>query len=475
MLKKTDDQTTQHNSLFFEAKFFEIFLTKFLLPCRRFSRLFTTNINNLLKHTEHTDTDKKKRERRRRRREEEDERDKTTEEEKKMTVTGLIFSKKSREALHEANVSTASLSLIGCVFILLNVLVLAPSTRQSRAARLIYMLAVADFGYCVSVLSFDTTKLEELMSSSSSNTTTPLGCRAQGFFIQLFSMQTAMWSISMSHFTYSLVVKKQSGRETRDVKYYFVVIFLSSVALSVLPLFRNLYGDARIGKCHIKNDGTQLAVTARFMLFYLPIWVIMAANTYIWVKIFKTLRTLRTFLMESRMNANVVVEEVEEDDDDDNEDGDWAKVDVMEEEERDESSTSRAASKRAVKKAESLVYALAAYPIIQIITNIPGTFMRLENLFQYGKPDVNVYLAITHVILKNLQGFFHALVFIFVHPNKTEVAETLGACFYCFVGNSRRRARRWGGGIELAEEEGEGLNTNRELMPLEFERSDVAA
>ena len=140
-------------------------------------------------------------------------------------------------------------------------------------------------------------------------------------------MQTAMWSISMSHFTYSLVVKKQSGRETRDVKYYFVVIFLSSVALSVLPLFRNLYGDARIGKCHIKNDGTQLAVTARFMLFYLPIWVIMAANTYIWVKIFKTLRTLRTCLMESRMNANVVVEEVEEDDDY-NEDGDWAKVDA---------------------------------------------------------------------------------------------------------------------------------------------------
>ena len=445
--------------------------TKF--PAEDFLVSLQHNIN-LLKRTEHTDTDKKKTERRRRRREEEDERDKTTEEEeKKMTVTGLIFSKKSREALHEANVSTASLSLIGCVFILLNVLVLAPSTRQSRAARLIYMLAVADFGYCVSVLSFDTTKLEELMMSSGSKYSTPLGCRAQGFFIQLFSMQTAMWSISMSHFTYSLVVKKQSGRETRDVKYYFVVIFLSSVALSVLPLFRNLYGDARIGKCHIKNDGTQLAVTARFMLFYLPIWVIMAANTYIWVKIFKTLRTLRTFLMESRMNANVVVEEVEEDDD--NEDGDWAKVDVMEEEERDESSTSRAASKRAVKKAESLVYALAAYPIIQIITNIPGTFMRLENLFQYGKPDVNVYLAITHVILKNLQGFFHALVFIFVHPNKTEVAETLGACFYCFVGNSRRRARRWGGGIELAEEEGEGLNTNRELMPLEFERSDVAA
>lgn len=446
--------------------------TKF--PAEDFLVSLQHNIN-LLKRTEHTDTDKQKTERRRRRREEEDERDKTTEEEeKKMTVTGLIFSKKSREALHEANVSTASLSLIGCLFILLNVLVLAPSTRRSRAARLIYMLAVADFGYCVSVLSFDTTKLEELMSSSGSKYSTPLGCRAQGFFIQLFSMQTAMWSISMSHFTYSLVVKKQSGRETRDVKYYFVVIFLSSVALSVLPLFRNLYGDARIGKCHIKNDGTQLAVTARFMLFYLPIWGMMAANTYIWVKIFKTLRTLRTFLMESRMNANVVVEEVEEDDDY-NEDGDWAKVDVMEEEERDESSTSRAASKRAVKKAESLVYALAAYPIIQIITNIPGTFMRLENLFQYEKPDVNVYLAITHVILKNLQGFFHALVFIFVHPNKTEVAETLGACFYCFVGNSRRRARRWGGGIELAEEEGEGLNTNRELMPLEFERSDVAA
>ena len=292
-----------------------------------------------------------------------------------------------------------------------------------------------------------------------------------------------MWSISMSHFTYSLVVKKQSGRETRDVTFYALVIFLASVALSVLPFFRNLYGDARIGKCHIKNDGTQLAVTARFMLYYLPIWVIMAANTYIWVKIFKTLRTLRTFLMESRMNANVVVGEDQDSMNEEKEDGDWAKVDVLEEEEeeeRGESSASRAATKRAVKKAESLVYALAAYPIIQIVTNIPGTFMRLENLFDYESPDVNAYLAITHVILKNLQGFFHALVFAFVHPNKTEVSETLGKCFYCFVGNGRKRAvdsSRWGGGIELAEEEGDGFNSrsNRELMPLDFERSDVAA
>lgn len=400
-------------------------------------------------------------------------------------VSGLVFTEKTRLALHESSVVTASMSLVGCLFILLNVVVLAPSTRQSRAARLIYMLALADFGYCVSVVSFDTTKLEMSGANDSSSGFDEGRCRAQGFFIQLFSMQTAMWSISMSHFTYSLVVKKQSGRETRDVTFYALVIFLASVALSVLPFFRNLYGDARIGKCHIKNDGTQLAVTARFMLFYLPIWVIMAANTYIWVKIFKTLRTLRTFLIESRMNANVVVAEDQDstNEEEEEEDGDWAKVDVLEEEEeseRGESSASHAATKRAVKKAESLVYALAAYPIIQIVTNIPGTFMRLENLFDYESPDVNAYLAITHVILKNLQGFFHALVFAFVHPNKTEVSETLGKCFYCFVGNGRKRAvdsSRWGGGIELAEEEGDGFNSrsNRELMPLDFERSDVAA
>ena len=400
-------------------------------------------------------------------------------------VSGLVFTEKTRLALHESSVVTASMSLVGCLFILLNVVVLAPSTRRSRAARLIYMLALADFGYCVSVVSFDTTKLELSGANDGAGGFGEGRCRAQGFFIQLFSMQTAMWSISMSHFTYSLVVKKQSGRETRDVTFYALVIFLASVALSVLPFFRNLYGDARIGKCHIKNDGTQLAVTARFMLFYLPIWVIMAANTYIWVKIFKTLRTLRTFLMESRMNANVVVGEDQDSMNEEEEDGDWAKVDVLEEEEeseRGESPASHAATKRAVKKAESLVYALAAYPIIQIVTNIPGTFMRLENLFDYESPDVNAYLAITHVILKNLQGFFHALVFAFVHPNKTEVSETLGKCFYCFVGNGRKRAvffdsSRWGGGIELAEEEGDGFNSrsNRELMPLDYERSDVAA
>ena len=383
-------------------------------------------------------------------------------------TSGLIFTKASREALRDSSAATASVSMIGCLFILINALFLAPSTRRSRAARLVYALALADLGYCLAVVSFDTTTLESMEN------TTSIGCRAQGFFIQLFSMQTAMWSASMSHFTYSLVVKKKSGKETRDVKFYGAVILSASFALSVLPFFRkNLYGDARIGKCHIKNDGSQLAVTARFLLFYLPIWVIMSMNTYMWVMIFKTLKTLRTFLMESNMNANVVVEEEETEE----EDGDWAKVDVLEEER--EEITSQAATKRAVKKAEKLVYALAAYPIIQIVTNIPGTFMRLENLFEYEKPDVAPFLAITHVVLKNLQGFFHALVFMFVHPNKAELVETLGRCFYCFVGNSRRRRNdtnsRWGSGIELAEEQGgERLDTSsRELMPFEFERSDA--
>ena len=383
-------------------------------------------------------------------------------------TSGLIFTKASREALRDSSAATASVSMIGCLFILINALFLAPSTRRSRAARLVYALALADLGYCLAVVSFDTTTLESMEN------TTSIGCRAQGFFIQLFSMQTAMWSASMSHFTYSLVVKKKSGKETRDVKFYGAVILSASFALSVLPFFRkNLYGDARIGKCHIKNDGSQLAVTARFLLFYLPIWVIMSTNTYMWVMIFKTLKTLRTFLMESNMNANVVVEEEETEE----EDGDWAKVDVLEEER--EEITSQAATKRAVKKAEKLVYALAAYPIIQIVTNIPGTFMRLENLFEYEKPDVAPFLAITHVVLKNLQGFFHALVFMFVHPNKAELVETLGRCFYCFVGNSRRRRNdtnsRWGSGIELAEEQGgERLDTSsRELMPFEFERSDA--
>jgi hypothetical protein len=68
---------------------------------------------------------------------------------------------------------------------------------------------------------------------------------------------------------------------------------------------------------------------------------------------------------------------------------------------------------------------------------------------------------------------------MFVHPNKAELVETLGRCFYCFVGNSRRRRNdtnsRWGSGIELAEEQGgERLDTSsRELMPFEFERSDA--
>ena len=134
------------------------------------------------------------------------------------------------------------------------------------------------------------------------------------------------------------------------------------------------------------------------------------------------------------MNANVVVEEVEEEDDD-NEDGDWAKVDVMEEEERDESSTSRATSKRAVKKAESLVYALAAirlFKSLRISRNVHA-FRELVPIRETRR----MYLAITHVILKNLQGFFHVVVFIFVHPTKRK-SETLGTCFYCFVGNSRR-------------------------------------
>ena len=60
---------------------------------------------------------------------------------------------------------------------------------------------------------------------------------ARLFYSTVFDANRDVVGRPMSHFTYSLVVKKKSGKETRDVTFYGAVILSASFALSVLPFF----------------------------------------------------------------------------------------------------------------------------------------------------------------------------------------------------------------------------------------------
>ena len=398
-----------------------------------------------------------------------------------MQQQGLLFTETQRKIIRDSARVTSTVSFVSCALILFNAVYLAKSTTKAKAAQLIYFLALTDLGYTIACLCFDTDRLEIEFDSDSENDFGSRGgrrmierqCKAQGFFVQLFSTQTAMWSFAMSHFTYSLVCEKRTIRDMKSTRFYCVLISVTSFAMAFVPLLNDSYGDARIGKCHIKNDGTEDAVIARFLVFYAPIWLIMIMNFYVWVKIFKTLKTLRKFLHNEQSNGannnntnNVIIidDELEED---------WAKVDILgndEDENNNNNNDISTGAKNAVKKAETLCYALSAYPIIQIVTNVPGSLMRIENLFDYESPDVNVYLATTHVVLKNLQGFFHLVVFVFVHPNKTEVKETLSRSIdsirRCFCIKSNRR-RFGGGAVRLNDDDDQEIS----MVPFEIERS----
>lgn len=311
----------------------------------------------------------------------------------------LSWSAHERTALVTASRVSASLGILGAAFVLIAG---AFASRFARGRTFIFVrrIALCDFGFALAALFGDLGAGRPLDDPSTA-------CVTQGVCIQLFGVAGAMWSAIVAKELRDACRRALSSASAlaRRATTYDVVVWGLCVVLAGAVSLANAYGDSKLGRCHVKHgDGTESRsprtnAYARLFAYYLPIWACVACNLYCWREVAMAMASVRG------LRARLAV------------DSDGA---------------------RAARRLVAFTTRLAAYPVAQVATNVPGTIFRATTAF--GRKNPSAALACAHVVAKTSQGLIHACIFIVAHPARRELVIAVAQN----VGAARFLPRAWG-------------------------------
>ena len=196
-------------------------------------------------------------------------------------------------------------------------------------------------------------------------------CRVKGFFDQYFISTHLLW-VFMIAVNCLCIVKRKPYQQY--YKWYHVIVWVGSMVLAIIPLFKDSYGEAGIW-CWIKRD-----TGVRFGVWYVPLFVLcfcmFSINVYlIW------------FLMKNQRHVN------------------------------NRSDDERTAYKRIRKDLISLL----AYPVFYILFYIPiFTFRVTEETNPNVKPNYGLTIAI--VVFTPCLGVVYAVAFVLINASLKEIS-----------------------------------------------------
>lgn len=244
---------------------------------------------------------------------------------------------------------TSSLSLIGCVFMILVILLFRK--YNILAQRLILYLSIAAFFDSIGYIMGDMT---------------PDGARCdfEAWWLTYFDWTVLMWVSCLTFNLYFNVIKQR--RTEHFEKYYHVVSWLfPSLLLSLLPLIGDNYGPAGAW-CWIKHDSP----VWRFLIWYVPLFIIIIILfiVYSYITYF-----LRKQVSSWQGNYDPETERYNE----------LIKEDIK---------------------------VLKAYPFVYLCLSVIPLILRLHNAFTEEGDDVFALWILT-VICAPLQGAVNAVVF----------------------------------------------------------------
>jgi len=126
-------------------------------------------------------------------------------------------------------------------------------------------------------------------------------CLVQAIGISYFGLASMLWALCIAISLHMAFLRHQPGVERYKV-YYHVLVWSISLVLTLLPFSTGSYGDSG-GWCWItvKTKGTNSDVVQqnwgtawRFIQFYIPLWLIIGYNSYVYFSIYKRLRAALT-------------------------------------------------------------------------------------------------------------------------------------------------------------------------------------
>lgn len=269
-----------------------------------------------------------------------------------------------KDLINIVQLVSGSLSFSGSLFIV-SCFIAFPSLRKF-AFRLVFFLSLSDVFSSISSFFGDPPTCSAL-------------CYIQGFTQQWFQVSSVLWTTAIAFTLYMSAVKGKVVDEI-EIHEFKIKLFCWGVplVLATIPFMTSSYENTG-GWCWISGRGAGGTVQ-RMLLFYVPIWVAVGFNCYVYYKVIRIIR----LVTRNQVGA-----------------ADLGKV-------------------------LSMINRLKLYPLILIVCWIMPTVNRFQNLADPGNPVV--WLACTAVGLSSLQGMWNALVYGFTPGVKAALRKALPCC-----------------------------------------------
>lgn len=192
-----------------------------------------------------------------------------------MPKTFNDFSEQQQDSINLTVIIVGSLSIFGCLFILLSYLLFMYkvnisgqqilrrlSTKQVSEAPLIVSMTISNLIQHVNQMFGSFRSYHEHRASWMEHE--ELTCKIQAFIEQLFPLATSLWAFCIGITFYRLVVKKKSS--VHLFKYFHLLCWGFPLALSVGGMGGDMYGAAG-NWCWIKSKNNQLLMQYVEMVF----------------------------------------------------------------------------------------------------------------------------------------------------------------------------------------------------------------
>jgi len=194
------------------------------------------------------------------------------------------FTNEQNEVLSAIRIIASSISMMGSLFII--VMYLAYKDLRKFAFKLVVMLSLCDV-----ILGIG----NYLGDGNQDN----ILCRIQAFIIQFGSISGVFWTAVIAYSIWEVILRQPpSSNIEGKLKKFHIVVWSSSLFLSILPFFTNSYGDAD-GWCWIskyRNHSSVWGTVWRMGCFYIPLWITIVFIVIIYKKTLRVLdRSAETF------------------------------------------------------------------------------------------------------------------------------------------------------------------------------------
>lgn len=168
------------------------------------------------------------------------------------------------------------LSIIGSLFIISVFLLI--SSLHKFAYKLIFILSIIDLFGSIAFL-IPTWNVDDKSSS----------CQAQAILISFFSFAGVLWTTFIAISLYYIIAKNKVFPE-KFLKHSFVVTLALSLIEAVVPIVSNSYGTVA-GWCWIiQTDNLDDGFYERYLLFYLPVWLMIFVIIGLYIFVIKVLK-----------------------------------------------------------------------------------------------------------------------------------------------------------------------------------------